>query len=116
MLQELARIRDEGDVASTFRPGGAPRLFGFDDGVIKPASEYPPGTPHEAIRTAAAARAPLTGSVRVVVVLADFPDKPMTAEKEHFEKLFFSLGELPHGSVRDYYREVAAAEALLVRQ
>ncbi|WP_406492298.1 M6 family metalloprotease domain-containing protein [Streptomyces sp. NBC_00846] len=106
MLQELERVRGESDVARTFRPGGAPRMLGFDDGAIIPADEFPPGTPHEAIRAAAAARAPLTGAIRVVVVLADFADKPMTADKEHFEKLFFSLGELPHGSVRDYYREV----------
>jgi immune inhibitor A len=106
MLQELERLRTASDLAQAFQPGGTPRLPGLDDGTIIPASEYPPGTSHEAIRTAAAARAPLTGTVRVAVVLADFPDKPMTADKEHFEKLFFSLGELPHGSVRDYYREV----------
>jgi len=105
-LQELERVRSESDVASMFRLGGAPRMLGFDDGVIIPADEFPPGTPHEAIRTAAATRASLTGAIRVVVVLADFADKPMTADREHFEKLFFSLGELPHGSVRDYYREV----------
>ncbi|WP_406335135.1 M6 family metalloprotease domain-containing protein [Streptomyces sp. NBC_00203] len=105
-LQELERVRSESDVASMFRPGGAPRMLGFDDGTIIPADEFPPGTPHEAIRTAAATRASLTGAIRVVVVLADFADKPMTADREHFEKLFFSLGELPHGSVRDYYREV----------
>ncbi|MFC7263746.1 M6 family metalloprotease domain-containing protein [Streptomyces lutosisoli] len=105
-LQELERVRSESDVASMFRLGGAPRMLGFDDGTIIPADEFPPGTPHEAIRTAAATRASLTGAIRVVVVLADFADKPMTADREHFEKLFFSLGELPHGSVRDYYREV----------
>ncbi|MEV6212572.1 M6 family metalloprotease domain-containing protein [Kitasatospora sp. NPDC051914] len=106
MLQELERVRASSDVAQAFRPGGAPRLPGFDDGTIIPPEEYLPGTPHETIRTAAAARTPLTGTVRVAVVLADFPDKPMTADKEHFEKLFFSVGELPNGSVRDYYREV----------
>ncbi|WP_053746253.1 M6 family metalloprotease domain-containing protein [Streptomyces sp. NRRL WC-3618] len=106
MLEELERVRGESDVASTFRLGGTPRRLGFDDGTIIPADEFPLGTPHEAIRTAAASRAPLTGAIRVVVVLADFEDKPMTQDKEHFEKLFFSLGELPNGSVRDYYREV----------
>lgn len=106
MLQELDRVRAASDLTRAFRPGGAPRMPGFDDGTIIPAGEFPPGTPHEAIRTAAATRPPLTGTVRVAVILADFPDKPMTADNEHFEKLFFSLGELPHGSVRDYYREV----------
>ncbi|MFG2941845.1 M6 family metalloprotease domain-containing protein [Streptomyces sp. NPDC048282] len=106
MLQELERLRGESDVASLLRPGGNPRKFGYGDGTIIPAGEFPPGTPHEAIRTAAAHRAPLTGAIRVVVVLADFADKPMTESNEHFEKLFFSVGELPNGSVRDYYREV----------
>ncbi|MEU8652520.1 M6 family metalloprotease domain-containing protein [Streptomyces sp. NPDC048737] len=106
MRQELERVRGESDLTSIFSLGGPPRVLGFDDGTIVPPDEFPPGTPHEAIRTAAAARSPLSGVVRVVVVLADFQDKPMTTDKEHFEKLFFSLGELPHGSVRDYYREV----------
>ncbi|MFI5681685.1 M6 family metalloprotease domain-containing protein [Streptomyces cellulosae] len=106
MRQELERVRGESDLTSTFSLGGAPRILGFDDGTIVPPDEFPPGTPRDAIRTAAAARSPLSGVVRVVVVLADFPDKPMTTDREHFEKLFFSLGELPHGSVRDYYREV----------
>ncbi|BBC36128.1 hypothetical protein SGFS_074220 [Streptomyces graminofaciens] len=104
--RELERVRGESDLGSMFRTNGAPRRLGFDDGTIIPAGEFPPGTPHEAIRNAAATRTPLTGAVRVVVVLADFQDKPMTAEKEHFEKLFFSVGELRHGSVRDYFREV----------
>ncbi|MGW2090066.1 hypothetical protein [Streptomyces sp. NPDC001880] len=43
----------------------------------------------------------------MVTVLVDFPDKKITASKEHFEKLFFSESELPHGSVRDYFREVS---------
>ncbi|MFF9060263.1 M6 family metalloprotease domain-containing protein [Streptomyces sp. NPDC014882] len=106
MRRELERVRGESDLTSIFSLGGPPRPLGFDDGTIVPPDEFPPGTPHEAIRTAAAARSPLSGVVRVVVVLADFQDKPMTTDREHFEKLFFSLGELPHGSVRDYYREV----------
>ncbi|MFF7470997.1 M6 family metalloprotease domain-containing protein [Streptomyces sp. NPDC008092] len=106
MQQELERVRGESDVASLFRLGGNPRRFGYGDGVNMPPEAFAPGTSLEAIRATAAARTPLTGTVRVVVVLADFTDKPMTADNEHFEKLFFSQGELPHGSVRDYYREV----------
>ncbi|MEV5540936.1 M6 family metalloprotease domain-containing protein [Saccharopolyspora shandongensis] len=104
--QEMQRVRGEAGLMSQFTPSGAPRLLGFDDGTIIPPNEFPVGTPSAVIGTAAAARTPLTGAVRVAVVLADFPDKQMTETKEHFEKLFFSIGELPHGSVRDYYREV----------
>jgi len=83
-----------------------PQRFGFDDGLIVPGTEYPLGTPPATIRNAAADRAPLRGTVRVIVVLVDFSDKEMTESKEHFEELFFSLGTMPTGSVRDYYQEV----------
>ncbi|MGW1279352.1 M6 family metalloprotease domain-containing protein [Streptomyces tsukubensis] len=79
---------------------------GFDDGTIMPPEAYPPGTPAVTVMSAAAERPPLRGAVRVAVVLADFADHPMTAGKQHFEDLFFSLGKLPHGSVREYFREV----------
>ncbi|MEU5162826.1 M6 family metalloprotease domain-containing protein [Streptomyces sp. NPDC020875] len=79
---------------------------GFDDGTIKPAESYPPDTPRFTVMSAAADRAPLRGPVRVAVVLADFDDRPMGAGRQHFEDLFFSLGVLPKGSVREYFREV----------
>jgi immune inhibitor A len=83
-----------------------PRRFGFDDGLIIHGTEFPLGTPPSVIRNAAADRAPLRGTVRVIVVLVDFSDKEMSQSKEHFEELFFSLGSLATGSVRDYYQEV----------
>jgi immune inhibitor A len=83
-----------------------PRRLGFDDGVIIPPEEFPFGTPVERIRRAAADRAPLRGTVRVIVVLVQFSDKPLGQAADHFRHLFFSSGVLPHGSVRDYYNEV----------
>jgi immune inhibitor A len=83
-----------------------PRRFGFDDGLIIHGTEFPVGTPPSVIRSAAADRAPLRGTVRVIVVLVDFSDGEMSHSKEHFEELFFSLGSLATGSVRDYYQEV----------
>jgi immune inhibitor A len=71
-----------------------------------PPDYFPLGTPLELIRNAAAERAPLRGSVRVIVVLVDFSDRPMTQSKDHFSDLFFSTGKLPHGSVCEYYTEV----------
>ncbi|GAA3015072.1 hypothetical protein GCM10020229_27820 [Kitasatospora albolonga] len=107
LQQELARLRSGPDeLAGQFTVGRTPHRLGFDDGAIFPPEEFPLGTPYTTIKQAAAERAPLRGAVRVVVVLADFSDKHMTADQAHFEKLFFSLGELPHGSVREYYREV----------
>ena len=79
---------------------------GFNDGLIIPGTEYPLGTPLRVVRQAAATRTPLRGPVRVIVVLADFNDAPMTATRVHFNELFFSTGKIPTGSVREYYTEV----------
>lgn len=84
----------------------APKAFGLNDGLIIPGTEFPLGTPPSVIRNAAADRAPLRGTVRVVVVLVDFADRQMSATKAHFEELFFSEGTMPTGSVRDFYKEV----------
>ena len=83
-----------------------PRRIGFDDGVIVPPSEFPFGTPMATISRAALERAPLRGTVRVIVVLVQFSDKAMTNTASHFNDLFFSTGVLPHGSVKEYYAEV----------
>ncbi len=79
---------------------------GLNDGLIYPGDLYPLGTPLRIARAAAADRAPLRGTVRVIVVLAQFSDKAMTQTKQHFQDLFFSTAVLPHGSVKEYYREV----------
>ncbi|MFJ4977205.1 M6 family metalloprotease domain-containing protein [Streptomyces coeruleorubidus] len=104
--EERQRVESASSLGGRYVMGGGPRYPGLDDGMIKPADEYPIGTPRESIAAAAAERAPLTGAIRVVVILADFSDKEMTASQEHFEKLFFSLGAMPNGSVREYFREV----------
>jgi immune inhibitor A len=83
-----------------------PRRLGFDDGVIMPPERYPLGTSMKTIQSAAAVRKPLRGAVRVVVVLAEFTDRALGPTAQHFRDLFFSTGVLPHGSVREYYREV----------
>ena len=83
-----------------------PRRLGFDDGVIIPPERYPLGTSMKTIQSAAAVRKPLRGAVRVVVVLAEFTDRALGPAAQHFRDLFFSTGVLPHGSVREYYREV----------
>jgi immune inhibitor A len=105
---ELDRLRaTPGEVlADNLAISRSPRRLGFDDGVIIPPAEFPLGTPTSAIRGAAADRAPLRGAVRVVVVLVDFSDKPMTETVSHFNDLFFSTGVMPNGSVKEYYREV----------
>jgi immune inhibitor A len=104
---ELAQL-NSGEDAPLSGVLGFPRTrrsLGYNDGVIIPPENFPLGTSLELIRNAAADRAPLRGSVRIIVVLVDFSDRPMKQSKNHFSDLFFSTGKLPHGSVREYYTE-----------
>ena len=80
---------------------------GLNDGLIVPGSYFPVGTPLARVRSAAAERAPLRGTLQVIVVLVDFDDQQMTEDAAHFEELFFSDGVLPDGSVREYFQEVS---------
>jgi immune inhibitor A len=90
-----------------------PKRPGFNDGLIIPGTEYPLGTPLFKVSRAAASRAPLRGTVRVIIVLVDFTDAPMTATQAHFKDLFFSTGKIPTGSVREYYTEVSNGKLTL---
>jgi immune inhibitor A len=104
--KELASLR--GQQASVLAPllrAGENIRLGFNDGAIRPPDEFALGTPLSRIRDAAAERAPLRGVVRVIVVLVDFSDKPMTKTQAHFRDLFFSQGVLATKSVREYYAE-----------
>jgi immune inhibitor A len=60
------------------------------------------------VRTEALRRAPLRGTVRVLVVLVEFPDKRMKrTTAARMQELFFSTGALEHGSVREYFTDVS---------
>ncbi|HEU0248529.1 MAG TPA: M6 family metalloprotease domain-containing protein [Gaiellaceae bacterium] len=101
-LQGQKRVRDLTSVLKI----PSPKAPGLNDGLIVPGSYFPLGTSVERVRWAAAARAPLHGTLRVIVVLVDFDDEQMTETVGHFEDLFFSTGVLPNGSVKEYYAEV----------
>lgn len=111
---QWARALEGANEAAALTDGAAPflrierdpRPVGFNDGVIVPPEDFPVGTPLMAIRSAAGDRAPLRGTVRVAVVLVDFSDKHLTTTKAQMERLFFSSGAMPHGSVKEYYTEV----------
>src|SRR5215213_4937581 len=86
----------------------APNHVGLNDGLIYPGTSFPLGTTAAVAQRAALERAPLRGPVRVVVVLADFSDKELDAgAADRFSQLFFSTGELPHGSVKEYFADVS---------
>jgi len=108
LLAELAdaKSRSRSTLASALGLARAPRRLGFDDGTIIPPTQFPVGTPLSAIRSTAADRAPLRGTVRVIVVLVQFSDRALAQTASHFNDLFFSTGVLPHGSVKEYYHEV----------
>jgi immune inhibitor A len=90
------------------------RRIGFNDGLIIPGDQLPLGTPPSVVRSFALERAPLRGTVRVIVVLIDFPDQQMAATQAHFRDLFFSTGVLPNGSVREYFTEVTGGLVTIV--
>ena len=108
LLAELAdaRKRSTSPLGAALGIARGPRRLGFDDGVIIPPERFPVGTPVGAIRAAAAERAPLRGAVRVIVVLVQFSDRAMAQPASHFQELFFSTGVMPHGSVKEYFKEV----------
>jgi immune inhibitor A len=109
-----ARKRSKSPLSQILGFGKGPRRLGFDDGVIIPPDQFPPGTSHRSIQRAAAERAPLRGAVRVVVVLAQFSDRAMGQSNAHFQDLFFSTGVLPNGSVKEYFRDVTGGLVDLV--
>jgi immune inhibitor A len=90
------------------------RRIGFNDGLIIPGDQLPLGTPPSVVRSFALERAPLRGTLRVIVVLVDFPDQQMAQTQAHFRDLFFSTGILPNGSVREYYTEVTGGLITIV--
>lgn len=88
-----------------------PEHVGLNDGLIYPGTYYPVGTTAAVAQRAALERAPLTGVVRVAVVLVDFSDKAIAAgAAARFQELFFSTGALPHGSVKEYFADVSGGK------
>jgi immune inhibitor A len=83
-----------------------PRVYGLNDGTIFPPDHFPFGVAPSVVANAAADRAPLRGTLRVIVVLVDFSDRPMAQNQNHYRDLFFSTGVVPTKSVREYYQDV----------
>ncbi|WP_298804471.1 M6 family metalloprotease domain-containing protein [uncultured Pseudokineococcus sp.] len=105
LLERADEARGADALASAL--AGQRRYFGLDDGVIVPPDRFPPGATAAQVRRAAAARAPLRGRVRVVVVLVEFPDRSLGRSPAEYEELFFSRGSSSTGSVNDYFTEVS---------
>ena len=54
---------------------------------------------------------PVTGTLRVKVLLVDFSDRAGTLPPQHYDDLLFSKNKYPTGSMRDYYKEVSLEKA-----
>ena len=93
-----------------------PRRLGYNDGVLRPPSSFGPGADRAAVRSAAHARAPVRGQLRVLVVLVDFPDRQFSVDTSRFEELFFSTGSLVTGSVQEYFTDVSGGLVEIVGQ
>ncbi|KAF2801924.1 M6 metalloprotease [Mytilinidion resinicola] len=88
--------------------GGERRLPGMNDGTIFPQSHFAQRTSIMAMSNAALERTPLSGALKVAIVLVEFQDVKMAADaKERFQDLFFSTGKIATGSVSEYYSEVS---------
>jgi immune inhibitor A len=98
---EQARGTVDDPLAALLTVHVEPHVLGNNDGVIVPPEEFPIGTPLDVISAAAADRAPLRGTVRVIVVLVEFSDSQIGATLDRFRDLFFSTGVIPTGSVRE---------------
>lgn len=79
---------------------------GFNDGLIRPGNTMALGAPLRVARSQALDAQPLRGTLQVLVVLVEFPDKAMSTPAANFSDLFFSTGKIPTGSVNEYYMEV----------
>lgn len=105
--RELAAIRESvSETLARTLEARVPTRPGFNDGLIYPGDSFPAGTPARKVRSAAAERAPLQGTLRVIVVLVEFSDQKMKKKKKHFEELFFSTGKVENGSVKEYFLDV----------
>ena len=86
----------------------SPHHVGLNDGLIFPGTYYPTGTTAAVAQRAALDRAPLHGTLRVIVVLVDFTDRVMAAgARDRLQNLFFSTGAMTHGSVTEYFKDVS---------
>jgi immune inhibitor A len=118
---ELLEAQGTGDetafrkLANSLALGGRTgALLGLNDGTIFPKSHFKKSVSTSAMTRAALERAPLRGTVNVVLVLMDFQDVQMAVgAKERFEELFFSTRKLPTGSVKEYYEEVSGGKISL---
>lgn len=56
---------------------------------------------------------PVTGDLRVMVLLVEFPDRRGARSPQQYRDMLFSDGVYPTGSMRDYYKEVSGGKVVV---
>lgn len=121
MRAELTRLREASRSPMAARLGFRERTrVGFNDGLIVPGTELPLGAPPSVARSVAMKRTAAKAgpkTLNVAVVLVQFSDKPMAADrKQYFADLFFSTGKIATGSVREYFADVTGKKVNIAGQ
>ena len=88
-LEQLKKDLGSSTLSNMLKPLGKSRL-GLNDALLQPGNVFALGTSAAKARSISAAKVPLRGTLRVIVVLVDFSDKVMTQTKKHYQDLFFS--------------------------
>jgi immune inhibitor A len=104
-LKKIKRQLGSSVFSNILKPLGKTKV-GLNDALLRPGNSFPLGMSASRVKSIAADRSPLQGTVRVIVVLVDFSDKQFSQTKKQYQDLFFSEGILPTGSVKEYYKEV----------
>lgn len=121
LREELGRLRSmtRSPIAGRLKFSEQVRV-GFNDGLIVPGTELPLGAPPSVARSVALHRTPAKSgpmTLNVAVVLVQFTDKPMGADRrQYFSDLFFSTGKIATGSVKEYYSEVTGKKIKIAGQ
>jgi immune inhibitor A len=76
----------------------------MDDALHVRAAPAQPGSAPQLISVPTR---PLSGTLRVKVLLVDFSDRPGVIPASQYEAMLFSKGSFAGGSMRDYYQEVS---------
>ena len=109
LVEQFERLRNRAaDLVGRNITLHTPDHVGLNDGLIYPGTYFPLGTTAAVAQRAALERAPLRGvgsggrRPRRFQRQGDGGGRP-----DRFQQLFFSTGELPHGSVKEYFADVS---------
>jgi immune inhibitor A len=100
-------LRTRGDKKLSFK--NYLKRIGFADPAagLKGADSGRRSTAGAGMKLVAVPSRPVTGSLRIVVLLVDFPDNKGTRSANEYEDMLFSRNQFQTGSMRDFYVEAS---------